>query len=132
MLLSFAYCVNSARWVRSGGRCRAIGLPTNRKKKMLKKFKTYNRAVDFYKVGKNIQWPRHQKDQWLRASASIVLNLAEGSAKPTKKDQKKYYYIALGSLRECLAIIELEEVNNRQLSEIGDELGALLFKLTRF
>ena len=98
---------------------------------MLKKFKTYSKAVEFYKVGKDIKWPRHQKDQWLRASASVALNLAEGSAKPTKKDQKKFYYIAFGSLRECMAILDLEDIKSHPVCKISDELGALLFKLTR-
>ena len=35
------------------------------------------------------------KDQFKRAASSIVLNLAEGSAKPTAKDRKKFYYISL-------------------------------------
>ena len=99
---------------------------------MLNNFKTYSKAVEFYKVGKTIKLPRHQRDQWLRASASVALNLAEGSAKPTKKDQKKYYYIAFGSLRECMAIMDLEDLDHANLKKLSDELAALLYKLTRF
>ena len=38
------------------------------------------------------------KDQFDRALLSVILNVAEGSAKPTVKDCKRFYAIALGSL----------------------------------
>lgn len=47
------------------------------------------------------------KDQMDRASLWVVLNLAEGAAKPTIKDRKKFFYIAMGSLRETQAILEI-------------------------
>ena len=99
---------------------------------MLKNFITYQKSIEFYKAGKNIKWPRHQRDQWLRASASISLNLAEGSAKPTKKDQKRFYYIAYGSLLECISIMDLEEINCGRIRQLADDLSALLYKLTRY
>ena len=99
---------------------------------MLKNFITYNKAVQFYKLGKTLNLPKHQRDQWLRASASIALNLAEGSAKPTKKDQKKFYFIALGSLKECVAILDLEDIQAVDLRDVANHLAALLFRLTRY
>ncbi|MBI3534569.1 MAG: four helix bundle protein [Deltaproteobacteria bacterium] len=38
---------------------------------------------------------------------SIPLNLAEGSAKPTSPDRRKFYFIALGSLREVQTLLAL-------------------------
>ncbi len=70
---------------------------------MLKDFKTYQLSLQFYQACLGIKLPRHLKDQLLRASSSIPLNLAEGSAKPTKRDQMKFYFISFGSLRECQA-----------------------------
>ncbi len=40
------------------------------------------------------------KNQFQRAMLSIVLNLAEGSAKSSHKERRKFYEISLGSLRE--------------------------------
>ena len=62
-----------------------------------------------------------------RVASSIVLNLAEGSAKPTAKDRKKFYYISLGSLREVQAILDI--INHTELTKQADKLGAYLYKL---
>jgi hypothetical protein len=43
---------------------------------------------------------RHARDQWLRASQSIALNIAEG----TNADRRRYFEIARGSALECAAI----------------------------
>ena len=67
--------------------------------------------------------------QFHRASLSIVLNLAEGSAKPTAKDRRKFYRISLGSLREAQAILDI--VGHIQLIKEADKLGAFLYKLCK-
>ncbi|WP_207787811.1 four helix bundle protein [Candidatus Thiosymbion oneisti] len=47
---------------------------------------------------------RHARDQLLRASQSIPLNVAEGNGKFTAPDQGRYFGIACGSTLECAAI----------------------------
>jgi four helix bundle protein len=47
---------------------------------------------------------RHARDQWLRASQSIPLNIAEGNGKRSVKDRARYFEIARGSAFECAAI----------------------------
>jgi len=37
---------------------------------------------------------RHGRDQWLRASQTIPLNIAEGNGKSTKADRRRYFEIA--------------------------------------
>ena len=54
----------------------------------LKNFKTYQLSLEFYWLCENHKCARHLRDQLLRAAASITLNLAEGSAKPTARDRK--------------------------------------------
>lgn len=71
------------------------------------------------------------QDQFLRASSSIGLNLAEGSGKRTPADQRRFYGIAFGSLKECQAILELEQVDRPDIIELGDQLGAILYTLSR-
>ena len=44
---------------------------------------------------------RHARDQWLRASQSIPLNIAEGNGKRSVKDRARYFEIARGSSLEC-------------------------------
>jgi four helix bundle protein len=47
---------------------------------------------------------RHARDQLLRASQSIPLNIAEGNGKGTNADRRRYFEIARGSAMECAAI----------------------------
>ena len=47
---------------------------------------------------------RPARDQWLRASQSIPLNIAEGNGKNAKADRRRYFEISRGSALECAAI----------------------------
>ena len=47
---------------------------------------------------------RHARDQWLRATQSIPLNIAEGNGKRSLKDRARFFDIARGSTFECAAI----------------------------
>ncbi len=93
----------------------------------MKNFRTYDLAVQFYKSAQSLSLKDPLKNQFDRASLSIVLNLAEGSAKPTAKDRRKFYRISLGSLREVQAILEITE--NKNLEAMASNLGAHLYKL---
>lgn len=93
----------------------------------MKKFRTYELAIEFYKECQKAKVNSSMKDQFDRASLSIPLNLAEGGAKPTAKDRRKFYRIALGSLREVQCLLELS--NNKVLQCHADKLAASLYKL---
>jgi four helix bundle protein len=47
---------------------------------------------------------RHARDQWLRASQSMPLNIAEGNDKRSLKDRARFLDIARGTALECAAI----------------------------
>ncbi|OYZ20703.1 MAG: hypothetical protein B7Y39_10460 [Bdellovibrio sp. 28-41-41] len=98
---------------------------------MIEKFDAFVLAKEFYDKSKYLKLPPFLKDQLLRASSSIALNLAEGSGKRTLEDQRRFYSIAFGSLRECQAILMLENINDPNLIKMADRLGAMLFKLSR-
>ena len=73
--------------------------------------------------------PDYLKDQILRASSSIALNLAEGSGRSSAKDQLRFFSIAMGSLRECQAALDLSPRPYPALVSAADSLGAHLFRL---
>lgn len=96
------------------------------------KFRTYDLALQSYHLGKNLKMEWHLRDQFLRALSSVVLNLAEGSGKDTRKDQRKFYVIALGSLREVQAICELGQIKQNEFLKNLDQTAASLFRLIQF
>ncbi len=93
----------------------------------MQKFKTYQLAIKFYHQASQLRLKEPLRNQFNRASLSIVLNLAEGSAKATAKDRRKFYRIAFGSLRETQAILDI--IGHIQLIKEADKLGAYLYKL---
>ena len=99
-------------------------------KKCEYRFRSLDLAVEFCQEVKVLKLPIHLRDQMLRASSSVALNLAEGSGKPSPKDKKRFYSIALGSLRECQAILKIEGIENLKLLDLVDHLGASIYELT--
>lgn len=97
----------------------------------MKPFFTLNLAIDFHDMSKNLKLPNYLKDQFLRASSSIALNFSEGSAKPTVADRRRFYYIALGSIRECQTILRLHGHNDTAQFKDADFLGACVYKLCK-
>ena len=109
------------------------------------KFHVYQRAESLYvkvleilsspKIDKNI------KNQLKRAALSIILNIAEGAGKYSKKDKKNFYTISKGSTNECVAIIRILKLENKitedlfqrsyaDLWEVGKMLSGLINTMT--
>jgi four helix bundle protein len=93
----------------------------------MKNFRTYDMAVAFYEQCQTLKLKQPLKNQFDRCTLSVVLNLAEGSGKPTSADRKRFYAIALGSLRETQALLRLAKA--AELTRQADLLGAYLYKL---
>jgi four helix bundle protein len=79
---------------------------------------------------------RSARDQWLRASQSIPLNIAEGNGKTAQADRRRYFEIARGSALECAAIQDvlvvgkgLDEKESRQRKSELDRIAAMLSRL---
>jgi len=96
---------------------------------MLENFRSYQLAVDFYRLAQGQRAPRHLRDQLLRAASSVALNLGEGSAKRSPADRRRFYEIALGSVRECEAIIMLTAPTSAGLTEPVDKLARHVYRL---
>jgi four helix bundle protein len=97
----------------------------------MRNFRTYDLAVQFYRVVKSVELPGHLRSQLLRAASSIVLNLAEGYGKFSRADQRRYYQIAFGSVRECQSIFDLLDSELGSQKKLLDHIAASLFKLLR-
>lgn len=86
-------------------------------------------ATELYQECEKLSLRNPIKDQLLRASLSIALNITEGSGRIHKKDQRRFYSIAMGSLRETQCLIRI--LKNEVLFERYDRLGGLIYGLIR-
>ena len=97
---------------------------------MLKDFRTYQLALNFYRGIQTQQLPCHLRDQLVRASSGICLTLAEGSGRRTAKDRCRFYTMAMGSTREVQSILDLVDLSPEFKAQI-DTIAAHIFKLIR-
>ena len=95
----------------------------------MRNFKTFDLAVEFYRLSRTLSLPKALKEQLNRAASSIVLNLAEGRGRPSTRDQIRFFNIAMGSLRESQAILTLGDYEDSLAWKKLDSVGAALFRL---
>ena len=79
-----------------------------------RKFQVYQDSLEFRKYIRLVIlqfFPNNQRfiliDQLERASNSIILNIAEGSAKNSDKSFANFLSISVGSLHECVACLDI-------------------------
>jgi four helix bundle protein len=94
---------------------------------MLTNFRTYHLAVELYQQCEQLKPKAHMRDQLMRASLSVVLNLAEGSAKPSEKERARFYSIALASCRETQALLTL--MREDSAFKLADQIGGCIYKM---
>ena len=77
-------------------------------------FPVYQKSEHYYsevlKILANPKIDKNLKDQFKRASLSIVLNIAEGAGKYAKNDKKNFYVVSKGSVNECVAILRILKI----------------------
>ena len=99
------------------------------------KFNVYIKSEHYYSVILNIisntKIDKNIKDQLKRASLSIVLNIAEGSGKYTKKDKKNFYIISRGSVNECVAILRILNIENKISKENFNKTYEYLLEIAK-
>jgi four helix bundle protein len=100
------------------------------------KAKSFCILITKFMTSKNFD--RVTNDQLSRASFSIMLNIAEGSSRFSKKDRKNFMVVARGSAFECAAILEylleVSEIDKDTYSnyfESLEEISKMLFGLDR-
>ena len=78
------------------------------------KLDVYRAAIDYvgwaYRFCEKLKGHSNAKDQLLRASQAIPLNIAEGNGKATEGDRRRYFEIARGSALECGAVQDVLQV----------------------
>ena len=92
------------------------------------KFRTLKLAIELHKKCKSLKAPPYLKEQLLRSASSVALNLSEGKGRKSFKEQKRFFDIAFGSMREtqtCLLLIEAPE----NVIQHADNTAAHLYKL---
>lgn len=100
-----------------------------------------HQSLDVYRIGLefltwcHLQTPHPSlKNQLIRASESIVLNIAEGAGQLTPAMKKKHYRIAFASAAESHAALDLMALHRFNIKE-GEALvyriGLMLRKLIR-
>jgi four helix bundle protein len=104
------------------------------------KLDAYRIAIEYvgwaYRLCEGIKGQRNAKDQLLRASQAIPLNIAEGNGKGTDGDRRRFFEIARGSAPECGAVQDVMEVcgaiasaENKEAKKLLDCIVAMLTKL---
>ena len=97
----------------------------------------YAAAVELARRVRRLRWPARSasiRDQAVRASASVVLNIAEGVGRGPGDARKNFHRIALGSVAEVHAVMAVVDVNERdayELDQLLRRLGAMLTAMTR-
>jgi four helix bundle protein len=89
-----------------------------------------------YRYSEKLKGHRNVRDQLIRASQAIPLNIAEGNGKPTNGDRRRFFEIARGSALECGAAQDVLEIcgalsaqENQKCKQLLDRIVAMLTKL---
>ena len=101
-----------------------------------KAYQVNQKVYCFLRENKNIA--PYAKNQLGRASLSIMLNIAEGSAKLSSRDRKNFFITARGSVFECSSLINflygVGEVASEFRNDIYiafDEISRILYTMIK-
>lgn len=100
------------------------------------KAKVFHESAKWIVESKNLK--SYEKDQLLRASFSVILNIAEGSGRFSDKDRRHFFVITRSSIFECVAILDVLNDHNlisahefENMENQADELSRILFTMIK-
>ena len=94
----------------------------------------YRVALEFQVLSATLLPRRGQsalRDQLDRASASIVLCIAEGVGRSSRPDKARFYTIARGSATECAAIVDIAMARRLCAAATGGSARTLLIRIVQ-
>lgn len=94
-------------------------------------FRCLELAKETYQNCVKLELPHYLKDQLVRASSSVALNLAEGRGRHTHKDQYRFFAMAYGSIREVQTILSLAGLESEKSFTLANSTGASIYKLMK-
>jgi len=97
----------------------------------MRDFRTLDLAVQFHHAAVALAAPAYLRSQLDRASSSVALNLAEGRGRDTRRDQLRFFHIAMGSARECQTALRLLRTVDPRVVDLADHLCASLHRLIK-
>jgi len=104
------------------------------KLELYKRAKRFNKQIRLFLKSTNID--SVSRNQLLRASLSIVLNIAEGSGRFSSRDKRNFYIISRSSLIETISILDIlkdeggiEDKPFEWFYSEAEELSKIMFKL---
>ncbi len=101
----------------------------------------YQKSLEWVELSQNIcdsiklTCPAVAIDQLSRASLSIPLNIAEGNGRWHKGDKRQFFWIARGSIFECVSLIQIlrktKKIDEEAYLKSYDNLEQLTKMLTK-
>lgn len=100
------------------------------------KLAVYQKAISFADAtcAATETWSRGYgflSDQLNRAALSIAANIAEGNGRFTKPDRKNFFFIARGSVQECVPLLELARRRGLFTDAVHDDFKSQLEEIAR-
>ena len=88
--------------------------------------------IEIYKFLKhNKLIPPYMKNQLGRASLSVMLNIAEGTAKTSHKDRSNFYTISRASAFECASLIKFLASENEISIELANSYYGIFEEVSK-
>lgn len=107
---------------------------------IFEKLVVYQKSLELVEQIEKLRQERDRKipyalmDQLFRASLSIPLNIAEGNGRWHNGDKRNFFWIARGSVFECVPLVQLlhrsEAISKNEYSALYDRLEELSKMIT--
>jgi four helix bundle protein len=97
------------------------------------KLRVYHLALDLQVMTSVLVPSLHRvlRDQFERASLSVVLNIAEGSGRHSRRQKRYHYGVARGSATECAAMSDVLRLRRLAPSNECDRVRRLAVRITQ-